>query len=214
VPRSTKKPQSLPTLDEKEYAFLTFITEHPDTPVTVVYKELGIGVSTGTKIRERLREQGFLVELELRTGSSGAGRPMKCPIPTVAALGFLEKDPPPGRGGMIHRTVQRMVQEGAIAKGYNVRLEHILQTGGIVDAHLEKKGELIAVEIAIVSTPEREISHIKNCLHCGYDQVFGIFADETLLGRTETALTQTFTPDEQGKVRLLPLSKLAHFGEG
>jgi hypothetical protein len=207
-----KEIPSLPIPDERERLFLAFITEHPDTPVTEIYKALGIGVSTGTKIRERLIQQGLLVELELRTGKTGAGRPMKCILPTVAALEFLEKDPPPGRGGVIHRYIQQMVQHGATAKGFTATCEKVIDNGAILDVHLQKGQETIAVEIAVVSTPEREIAHIKNCLQFGYNQVFGVFADETLLARTATAIQASFSPEEQKKVRLLPLSKLGDFG--
>jgi hypothetical protein len=67
----------------------------------------------------------------------------------------------------------------------------------------------IAVEIAIASLPEREISHMKNCLAAGYDQVYTIFADEHLLGRTATAAQTAFTAEELGKIRLVPLRHLA-----
>lgn len=88
----------------------------------------------------------------------------------------------------------------------------MLDTGAIVDVHLEKTGEKIAVEIAVLSTPEREIAHIRNCLAVGYDQVFTIFADEKLLERTAQLLGESLSEDVAGKVRLLPMSQLPHIG--
>jgi hypothetical protein len=129
--------------------------------ISKVYKELGIGVWLGTRIRESLKAQGFLVELELRTGTAVAGRPGKVLIPTFSAFELLETPPPKGRGGSIHRYIQQAVADGARAKGYSVQCEHILPTGGIADAYLEKGTERIAVEIAVLSTPEREIAHIR-----------------------------------------------------
>jgi hypothetical protein len=212
VQRKPKTDPTLPALDEQQQAFLAFITEHPDTPVTVVYKKLGIGVSTGGKIRESLRQQGFLHELDIRAGSTNAGRPMKCLLPTFAALELLGIDPPKGRGGALHRHVQQLVTEGATAKGYRVTCEKAIGTGAIVDVDLEKDGKILAVEIAIASKPDREIAHIRNCLNWGYDQVYCLIADETLLQRTETGITKTFSPEEQGKVRLMPLSKYMQIG--
>jgi hypothetical protein len=77
-----------------------------------------------------------------------------------------------------------------------------------VDVHLENGAQRIAVEIAIASLPEREIGHMRNCLTNGYDQVYGIFADEHLLGRTAIAMQTAFTERELGKIRLLPLRHL------
>jgi hypothetical protein len=122
-------------------------------------------------------------------------------------------NPPHGRGGVLHRHVQQMVTEGATAKGYRVACEKVLETGAIVDVHLERPGVNIAVEIAVFSTPEREIAHIRNCLAVGYNQVFVIFADENLLAHTVRIIQETFSGQEAEKVQLLPLSQLPHIGE-
>jgi hypothetical protein len=103
-----------------------------------------------------------------------------------------------------------MVQEGATAKGFIVKCEKDLGNGGIVDVHLEKGKERIAVEIAIASRPELEISHIKHCVSFGYDLVYGLFADENLLERTAQLIGERFSEQEKGQVRLLPLRKLSH----
>jgi hypothetical protein len=88
-------------------------------------------------------------------------------------------------------------------------VEYALPTGGIVDVHVEKGQEIIAIEIAVASTPEREISHMKNCLACGYGQLYTIFADEHLLGRTAMAMQHAFCEEELRKIRLLPLRQVA-----
>jgi hypothetical protein len=110
---------------------------------------------------------------------------------------------------MLHRHVEQVVAKGATAKGYSVQVEQQLPTGAIVDVHLEKGQERIAVEIAIASLPEREISHMRNCLAVGYHQVYTLFADEHFLERTAMAVQNAFTGEELGKLRLLPLRHLA-----
>jgi hypothetical protein len=197
-----------PRPDEQQMALLTFISEHPDTPVTEVYKALGIGVTQGRRIRETLKAHGLVEELEVRTGRTRGGRPIKCLIPTITALELLGKDAPPGRGGILHRQVQQVVAKGATAKGYSVKVEQQLATGAIVDVHLENGQQHIAVEIAVGSTPEREISHMRNCLAASYDHIVTIFADEHLLGRTAMAAQTAFTAEELGKIRLIPLRQL------
>jgi hypothetical protein len=213
VPQSTKKTQSLPTLDEHQKALLAFLIEHPDTPISGVYKGLGVSVRKGNEIRDSLKEQGFLLELELRSGATGAGRPMKCIMPSFQTFEQLGIAPPKGRGSIIHRQLQQMVAEGAGAKGYSTQKEKVLDTGAIVDVHLEKGQERIAVEIAIASWPELEIAHIKHCISFGYEKVFGIFADENLLARTAQLIEEAFSADVAGRIRLLPVSKISQLAK-
>jgi hypothetical protein len=213
APSTLKTDPSLPTLDHNEHAFLSHISSHPDTPVSVVYKELGIGAAQGTRLRDSLKAQGLVIELAGRSTSTTGGRPSKCLILTFAGLEVLGVEPPPGRGGSLHRYIQERVVQGALAKGYSATIEQHLETGAIVDVHLAKGAALrIAVEIAIVSTPEREIAHIKSCLASGYDQVYTLFADEKLGARIAADIDKILSPEERGKVWLLPLRQLAYIG--
>jgi hypothetical protein len=211
APRKTKETPSHPTLDDQQKVMLAFLIEHPDVPVSGVYKGLGMSVRKGTEIRDRLREQGFLLELKLRSGKPGAGRPRKCIVPSFQAFAQLGIAPPKGRGSTMHRQIQQLVAAGARAKGYSTQVEKTLATGNIVDVHLERGQEKIAVEIAIASRPELELSHFRNCLDFGYDQVYGIFLDDQdLLVRTAKAIGKAFSEEEKDRVRLLPLSKIFH----
>jgi hypothetical protein len=199
-------------LDEQGMALLRFIIEQPETPISALYKALSLSWRAGNQLRDSLTRQGLLCELELRTDTRTAGRPGKFLIPTLPAFELVGKDPPAGRGGVIHRHIQHRVCDGARAKGYSARLEYPLATGGIVDVHVENGQERIAVEIAVVSTPEREISHLRECLAANYDKVFTFFAEERLLQKIQEALPQVFSAEEVGKVKLLPVSKLSHLG--
>jgi hypothetical protein len=208
----TNEIPSLPIPDDTERQFLTFISEHPDTPVSALYKALGVSVWKGNEIRDSLKAQGLLTEVELRTGKTAAGRPAKYVLLTLQAYTLFGIQPPAGRGGVIHRHLQQLITTGATAKGYTAHCEKELSNGTIVDVHLANGQQKIAVEIAVVSTPEREIRHMKECIAAGYDQVYGIFADENLLARTATEIQAAFSEQEAEKVRLLPLSQLPHVG--
>jgi hypothetical protein len=208
-PLTGRETQSHPTLDEDQWEFLTYLINNPDLPVNVVYKEVGIKAAKITQIRDELEVQGLLVDLDIRTGRIGAGRPTKFLLPTFHAFELLGKDPPAGRGGMVHRALQHMVMEGAIAKGYSARTEYALGNGAIVDVHLEKGGEKIAVEIAVISKPRRELAHIRQCLLAGYDKVCTVFADPRLLEKTNESLAGEFSDEKRAKVQLIPLSKLS-----
>jgi hypothetical protein len=212
TPHIAKENPSHPTLDAQQQAFLTFISEHPDTPVSALYKALGVSVWKGNEIRDSLKTKGFLTEVALRTSKGTAGRPAKFVLLTHQAYTLFGIQPPAGRGGVIHRHLQQLIAEGATAKGYTAQVEKELGNGAIVDVHLEKPSEKIAVEFAVVSTPEREITHIRNCLAVGYDQVYTLFADENLLARTATQIQASFSEQDREKVRLLPLSQLPYVG--
>jgi hypothetical protein len=214
-PRNASPPppvSATPQLDDQQKAFLAFLSEHPDTPISSVYKGLGVSVWKGNELRDSLKAKGLLAEVALRTGKGGAGRPAKFVILTFQAYALFGIAPPHGRGGVLHRHVQAVIADGATAKGYTVTCEKALDNGAVVDVHLEKGQKKIAVEVAVFSTPEREIAHITHCLAVGYDQVITLFADETLLARTATALGEACSPQEQGWVRLLPFRELPHVG--
>ena len=198
-----------PLADEQQQAFLEYIIANPDTAISSVYKALGVGVWKGNQLRDELKAQGLLEELEVRTGRTGAGRPTKVVIPSFTALELLGKEPPVGRGGVIHRHIQHLVEEGAAVKGFTAQCEYDLGNGGIVDVHLENGEVKIAVEIAVMSKPSREVAHIKHCLAVSYDKVFDVFVDQRLLERTQEAMQGQVSDEERGRVQLVPLSKLS-----
>jgi hypothetical protein len=196
-----------PQLEEQQRAFLDYVIANPDTPSTTVYKGLHVGVWKGNQISDSLKAQGLIEEIETRLGR--AGRRTIFFIPTFKALELLGKEPPAGRGGVIHRHIQHLVQERATAKGYVAQCEKDLGNGVIVDVHLENGQVRIAVEIAVASKPSRELAHIRYCLAAGYDRVFDVFADQGMLGRTQELITGEFSAEEVAKIQLVHLSKLA-----
>jgi hypothetical protein len=210
--RNTKTTPSLPTLTDEERSFLHFLMTHPDAPLASVYAGLQVSSRKGNNLRERLASKGFLTELEVRTSRIGAGRPTKFVIPTLAAVEVLGADPPNGRGGVIHRALQHAVATSAESKGYQAKVEYPLGNGAIVDVYLEKGTEKVGVEIAIVSRVGREVAHLRSALAADLTSVFGLFADEKLMAQTAQLVTNTFSVQEQGRVRLLPLSQLSHIG--
>jgi hypothetical protein len=198
-----------PQLEEEHQAFVSYVIASPDAPVSSVYKGLGVGVWKGNQLRDELKEQDLIAELEVRTGRTSAGRPTKVVISSFTALELLGKEPPVSRGGVIHRHIQHLVEEGAAAKRFTAQCEYDVGNGGIVDVHLEHGEVKIAVEIATMSKPQREIAHIKHCLEAGYDKVFTVFVDQRLLERMQEAMQGQFSDEERARVQLLPLSKLS-----
>ncbi len=131
-------PEVKPKLEPEEQAFLEFIIANPDTPISMVYKELQMSVRRGNDLRDSLKTQGFIAEIETRLGA--AGRRTIFFVPTFTAFELVGKEPPPGRGGAIHRHIQHLIEEGAAANGFAAMCEYDLGNGGIVDVHLGKGG--------------------------------------------------------------------------
>ena len=130
-------------------------------------------------------------------------------MPTFDALELLGQELPPGRGSPVHRYVQHLVAEAGQNKGYMTEVEKELPDGSAVDVHLERGGYRVAVEVAVMSRPQRELEHVARCLEAGYDRVCCVFADEGLLERTREGLEQDFSDEERERVQLIALSRLA-----
>jgi len=162
-----------------------------------------VSVDKGNRLRAALKARGLVQELETRLGKGG--RLAKFCVPTLAAFPLLGLEPPGGRGGSLHRFLQRIVVDQAEAKGYTAKPEHILPNGGIADVHLERAGERTAVEIAIASTLARELAHIKTCLAAGYQHVVVVCLDEGLWAQGEAAVRER---GWEAQVRCLPVGKL------
>jgi hypothetical protein len=205
-PEEEPEQEKIP-LEEEERAFLEYIIANPETPTTVVYKGLGVSVWIVSHIQDSLKEKGYIAEIETRLGRGDRWSIFF--IPTFTAFDVSGKEPPPGRGGAIHRHIQQLIEMGAAANGFTALCEYDLGNGGIVDVHLEKGECRVAVEIAVASRPSREIAHIKHCLAAGYEKVFDVFADERMLQKTQEALSAEVTAKERAKVQLLHLSKLS-----
>ena len=101
-------------------------------------------------LRDALKSKGCLEEIETRLGKGG--RLAKFFVPTFKALEALGDEVPRGRGGALHRHVQRLVGSEGVSKGYQAQIEKSLANGGSADVHLEKDGVTIAVEVSISSS--------------------------------------------------------------
>jgi hypothetical protein len=192
-------------VDSDEERLLTLLMEQPDLTVSAIYRSLGVSVRKGNSLRDRLKEQGLLIELETRLGQGG--RVAKFLIPTFAAFTQVGQEPPGGRGGPLHRFLQWLIAGQAEVKGYRAECEHTLPSGGIVDVHLAKGAEHVAVEVAITSTVERELDHIEHCLIAGYGRIVVVCHNERL-GEQLTAALPARLNGRGGAVEVRPVRLL------
>jgi hypothetical protein len=194
-------------LSPEERRFLEFLAGNLGMPKSEVYQALELSVRKGEEIRESLKEKGLIEEVEIKL--TKRGRPAKLLIPNASgmeAIGLRLE----GRGGPIHKALQRMILEEAKALGYRAECEYGLPNGGIVDVHLERGNERVAIEICVSDPIDNEIEHILNCLDAGYSKVYSVFLDEGIIEKAQAKLKERLQDKEnvQGKVFIVPLSEV------
>ncbi len=195
-----------PNLSEDELAFLELVVDEPTQTVSELYKTYGASVWKGQKLRERLIAAGYLIEIETRLGKRG--RLAKYLIPSATAIEVFPAPLPEGRGGPLHRHLQRFVMAEAGAKGYPSQTKYVLPNGGIVDVHIERGTDQVAVEIAMTSTATRELEHIAACLEAGYTQIISLVVSETTRLALERDLPRSFDAERCRRVRVVPMTKV------
>lgn len=193
-------------LSEDERAFLELAIDEPDQTVSELYKTFGASTWKGQKLRQALVAAGYLVAIETRMGKRG--RVAKYLIPTSAALTIFPAPLPEGRGGPVHRHLQRFVVAEAQAKGYAALTEYELPDGGIVDVHIERGEERVAVEIAMTSSATRELEHISACLAAGYSEIISVVVSDATRAALERDLPRSFDVDACERVRIVPVSQV------
>lgn len=171
-----------------------------------MYQALELSTWRGNSIRQQLREQELIVEVETRLGKGN--RPALLLVATMAGFDVVNRPLRSGRGGAAHRHFQEVMARHALSLGYQANKEHRLETGGSVDVHLSREGVTIAVEIAIHSRPQRELKNIRKCLDAGYTQVLALFLDPKLLEQTRSLFAQKATAEEQQRVAFMELQNL------
>ena len=193
-------------LTEDELAFLTLVATSPGQTISQLYDGFGASVWKASKLRDALVERGYLVLIETRLGQGR--RVAKFLIPTSKTVELVSATMPAGRGGPIHRHVQQLIAGEAMSKGYQATVEWQLADGGIVDVHLAREAEMVAVEVAISSRVGRELEHIAACLRTGYGRIICLVASDALRAAIARDLPRSFTADECQRVTLAPLSHL------
>ena len=96
----------------------------------------------------------------------------------------------------------------AKAKGYASKIEHEFPNGGIVDVHIERGADQVAVEIAMTSTATRELEHITACLEAGYTQIISLVVSDTTRLALERDLPRSFDEQECQRVRIVAVTQV------
>lgn len=136
--------------------------------------------------------------------------PPSTPPPVPAAVPTSR--PPPavpadlGRGGEVHRDLQREFKILAESLGFRATIERQLPgTLECTDLLLEREGFTMAVEITVTNTLDYELRNIGKCLRAGVTQVAIVAVDGEKIAKLETAALVSY--GVQHRERLLFFTK-------
>lgn len=104
-----------------------------------------------------------------------------------------------GRGGEVHRDLQREFKALAESLGFRATIERQLPgTLECTDLLLEREGFTVAVEITITNTLDYELRNIGKCLRAGVTQVAVVALDAEKMAKLETAALVSYG-DQHGE---------------
>lgn len=213
-PTSEKVPQEKPIkrvdlqdkkeLSNEEIAFIEFISQHPNMFITHIYKTLQLSGYKGDKIKERLIDQGMIIQEETRAGKKG--RLAKVLTLTDRGSLMLRKSPMAGKGGFTHKHLQMMFKEQAELYGWKAKIEERIP-GSIesVDVGLIKDDVHVAIEVSATTRAEQEVQNIKNVLRQDTTILFVLVMMKINLRQSKKNHVSLLMPRNENGLSILPL---------
>jgi excisionase family DNA binding protein len=197
-------------LSNEEIVFIEFISQNPSMFITQIYKTLQLSGYKGDKIKERLIEQGMIIQEETRAGKKG--RLAKVLTLTDKGSLMLKKSPMAGKGGFSHKQLQMMFKEQAELYGWKAKIEERIP-GSIesVDVGLKKDDVRVAIEVSATTRAEQEVQNIRKCLEAGYDYIICVSNDENKLASIKKESRKSFNAKERERIKYYPPSNVKNF---
>ena len=155
----------------------------------------------GDKLKTSLKDKGLVREVLTHLGSGS--RVAKFLLLTPSGFSAMGEDfsKGSGKGGLLHRYWQSVIQFYAKGKGYHANIEEMIPGGQeAVDVGLEQDGKRIAVEVSITTGVKHEINNTSKCLEAGYGQIVALFLDESKMADFQSLIKETFTEEEQLRI--------------
>ena len=140
-------------LHEEKRRFMAVLANNFERPQSDVFRELGVGSSTGHRLKDRLRRKKMISQVRTSLGKGGRRAIYLVPSPlALEKLGInLQRQ---GRGGTLHQYFQAELQRRCTEIGFQAVVEENRSgTGETPDLGLERDGKSVAVEICITSKP-------------------------------------------------------------
>jgi len=198
-------------LSPDEKGFLEFISQHAGMFVTKVYKAVGLSGYKGDKLKSSLIDKDLIVQQETRKGLRR--RLAKVLTLTDKGANIVKKLTLKGKGGDLHKDLQKMIKEQAEVFGWRATIEKRISRRSLesVDVELRKDDIRVAVEISSTTKAEHEIQNIKKCLEAGYDYILAVCPDDKRLSLLKTEVKKVFSFKEQERIRFYHSDQVKNF---
>lgn len=196
-----KKEPPLLVLDESDY--LIDIAKTPWEPATERDKRLKLSGYKGDALRSKLTQRGMVEANKIATGKRGG---------QVSLLEVMQEgwaylrsiksgiEPPPGKGGFLHKYYQHKVQEMLVsAVALDVRIEDA-STGKSVDVSAEINGQRVAYEILVTGIEKEKSNIVKDV--SGYDRVVMLVSDDRQLEELQEWIDSELDSNLRDKVEV------------
>lgn len=189
-------------------AFLAHLIDQPERTVTQVYRDLHLSAYKGNRIKNDLLAMGLVTEIAAPVGLRG--RVAKFLVPAPLAYALVSRGRPRGKGGPLHRLLQRLVQERAARKGYQAAVEVPLPDGQ-VDVALRGPEGTVAFEIEVSRNHDQQLTNVRKCLAHGFTRVVILFLDAQEREASQVRIQEELLQDERARVSFCLVSELDEY---
>ncbi len=170
LPQSDRRQRKEQGISAQERSLLLDIVNYPLSVITERFKRLGWSAHTGTKIKWRLLEKGF-IEQEKVSVPKGSVTLLKLTEEGTRFLASsgIEVKALPKNASLEHEYYKELVAERYRARGYKVEKEVLIGEGKSIDLVAMKGNERIAIEI---ETGKSDVeANKKKCREAGFEKV-------------------------------------------
>ncbi len=135
--------------------------------------------------------------------------------PGSALVGTPSPPAAPGRGGPLHKELQKLAREWGEARGFRAALEQdVLGGAGRVDVVLERDDLRIGVEVAVTNTAAEVADAVLKGIAAGFAHVIVISVDTELLRQSEARSAEVLPAKDRDKARFLSPDGFRTFLDG
>lgn len=162
-------------LDEQTLAFIDDVLRYPDSGVKERYRRLGWTMERGTRIKNRLVHDGWLV-LEIVPLGMTRTHLLRLSDAGTRLLGVRTKRP---RESLTHAYWKRWAAREWQRRDYKTIIEapRPSRVGGTVDVLAMNAQEMVAIEIE--TGKSRVVENVRSDLRAGYDRIVVVATDDS-----------------------------------
>lgn len=199
--------QAVCRVDRADWDFS--LTTTPLAPLSSAERERGAALVEARPKRPAAEAQQPTELRNAPAANPSAERVTEPKAPQRIAPEPTMSEPLAGRGGSQHKYLQELVRRWAAANEWRATIEKPVLNGlGNIDIALERGEIIIACEIAISSTTEREIANLRKCLTAGCGEALSVVPDARFRKALSAALKKQLEKSEAERVQVLSPEEL------